>query len=243
MPFDDDEPRGLDLGRLLRSDDSRTNGRIDADAVIRRSRRRRGTKLAGLTTAWVLAGTLVIGGGVAGVRLLATGSSSTGASSSAAGGAAPDAAPPAKDAADPTCGSAAPATTITADGLSASVTIAGASDPGSTLTATVTLTNTGTARVAASVEQPRGAMVRDGVVTWRSPVVPTVAPRPINLAPGESTSFPVTIVADECTVGDDSAIDLPPAPDGIYRVFASVVVHAPAGDEVVVSAPVQLRIR
>jgi hypothetical protein len=250
VPLDDDvdarsenAPEGLDLGGLLRSDDSRTNGRLDADAVIRRSRRRRGTKIAGFTTAWVLAGTLVIGGGAVGIRQLLSTTGSSGSSSSVAGGAAPDAAPPTREAADPACGSPAPATTVPADGLSASVTIAGTATPGSTVTATVTLTNTGTAAVAGAAEQPRGVLVRAGVVTWRSTVVPTISPRTIDLAPGESTSFPVAIVSDQCAVGDDNATDLPVAPVGTYRVFASIVVHLPAGDEVIASQPAQLRVR
>ena len=238
-----DAPAGLDLGRLLRSDDSLTEGRLDADAVIRRSRRRRGAKIAGFTTAWVLAGTLVIGGGVVGLRQLASGSSSSGSSSSVTGGAAPDAAPPAEDAADSPCGSPAPVATPLADGLSATVVIAQTASPGSTVTATATLTNTGTAPVTGAAEQPRGAMVRHGVVTWHSPIVPTVSPRRIDLAPGESTSFPVTIVADRCAAGHDNSVDLPLADAGSYLVFASIVVHLPAGDEVVVSEAAHLRVR
>jgi hypothetical protein len=80
-------------------------------------------------------------------------------------------------------------------------------------------------------------------VTWHSPIVPTVSPRRIHLAPGESTSFPVSIVADRCAAGHDNTVDLPAADAGGYLVFASIVVHLSAGDEVVVSEAVHLRVR
>ncbi|HEY4266931.1 MAG TPA: hypothetical protein VGM94_01955 [Galbitalea sp.] len=262
MPTDDDKdargqdaPAGLDLGRLLRSDDSRTSGRLDADAVIRRSRRRRGTKLAGLTTAWVLAGTLVIGGGVVGLRQLAAGSGSSGSASSAAsgssgdkaqgtGGTEPTAAPPAEDAANPRCGSPAPVVTTTADGLAVTLTLRDTTEAaGSTASATVTLTNTGSETITGAVEQPRAGLVRGGVVTWHSPVVPTLSPRNIHLAAGDSTTFTVEIVADRCAAGQDDFARLPAARPGSYLAFTSIVVHVAAGDEVVVSEGAQLRIR
>jgi len=246
MAHDDDEPvpgtNGIDLGKLLRSDDSVTDGRLDAEDIVRRARNRRGAKIAGIASAWAVAAVVVIGGGAIGLGQLASGGVGDASSSAASGHVAPDVAPGPFDPGDPRCGAAAPVSATTADGLALSVAVTGALEPASTAVATVTMTNAGDHAVTGSVEQPRAALTRNGSVTWLSAVVPTVSPREILLGVGESVTFPLTIVADGCGPGHDNGAGHPPAAAGTYRLFATMVVHLASGDEVAVSTPTELRI-
>jgi hypothetical protein len=233
-------PDELDLGHLLRSTDGPTTGRIDADAVVRRARRRRNPKLAGTALASVLAVVVVLGGGIYGFGQLG-GGTTTGSASSAvdsgarvptaqagAGGVAVGAA---------RCGSATPALIPTQNGLVITVDFPATGARGDQVTGNATLTNTGSMRVTGSTGGPIVALSRGGVVVWHTDEHLPVPLRPLNLAPGASTRFGVTLTPLVCGTSDDKSgelrSDLPAAPGGQYQVSASIVVtSAGVGEQV-----------
>jgi hypothetical protein len=95
-----------------------------------------------------------------------------------------------------------------------------ASVPGS-----VTLTNTSKTRWSGSTAaSPSITLSRHGVVLWHSVTTDTAA-RNIDLAPGESTTYPAVLEPVVCGVEDDTdgfRTDLPHVAAGTYQVSAAI---------------------
>jgi hypothetical protein len=215
---------------------------IDVDAVIARARRRRrpGRIGVGLVTALAVVG--LFGGGIFGLSRFV---GSSGASSSAESGgsvAAPDSAPVPPIAPRPTgplpatCGRPVPAIVPTADGLVATVTATESVDH--TVTATITLTNSGSKAVHGDAATPEVVVARNGVVVWHpSPTDAQGADIMVDLAPGASREFGMKFVATICGVGDDPdgalRTDLPAAPPGEYQLYGEVQLYLDNSSEAV----------
>jgi hypothetical protein len=88
---------------------------------------------------------------------------------------------------------------------------------------TVTLTNTGSARVAGvTAAEPTVVLSRDGITVWHSNGAVRSIGYLVDLAPGQSKEFPASFTPVLCSPGnEDSASfpgDLPPLGPGAYRV-------------------------
>lgn len=239
---------------LKQAADAATPRPIDVDAVLRASRARRRsrrTAIAGGVGAG--AAVLLIGGGIMtglqGLQGLGGPDSAQAPvtlESAESGEVAPDADDGAAD--DATgqrlvapeqvnrCGApvAAPTDTATSP-LAVAVEPATAPvPPGTTSLAQVTITNAGTDVVEGTIDAVVPLTVAaDGITVWHSGRREDLAPRPISLAPGESTALEGTFETRSCDEADEIGRSLPPdlpalAPGG-YGVGAVVSFTAPDG--------------
>jgi hypothetical protein len=245
-------PDELNLGDLLRSADSATTGKIDADAVIRRARRRRTPRLVGTALASVLAVVVVVGGAVYGLGNVA--GSTTGASSAVdSSGSAPKTQPQTRPQPDGNkantsrCGYPVSQIAPTTDGLVIAVEFPSTATSAGPVRGLATLTNTGAAKVAGSSGGPIITLARNGVVVWHTDAGIPEPQQKIVLAPGASMTFPVVLSPSLCSKGDDGTgalrTDLPPAPVGEYAISASIVVSIGGVDEQVDGPTHNLTIR
>jgi hypothetical protein len=240
----------LNLGDLLRSADAATTGRINADAVIRRARRRRVPRLVGAALASVCAVVVVVGGAVYGLGNLAVSTNGTASSAVDSGGTVPQAQPGTSGsgmAVASRCGYAAPQLSSTASGLVVTLDFPSTTTRGGVVTGVVTLTNAGAQRVTGSTGAPIITLSRNGIVVWHTDAAIPAPLRQLDLAHGASTSFQVVLSPLLCSKGDDRSgglrADLPPAPAGQYQVSASVVVSVAGGGEQVSGPTHDLAIR
>jgi len=226
-------------------------GEIDLDAVLRRARARRRPKvlLAGAGSVLAIAAIAVpaalstsFGGGAGGSAIVAGDAyapeSATGAADGAAVGGAGQTMlekTPAEllnrcmaPVADP--GPTASGLLITVAPVSAA-----ASERGIPLT--VTLTNAGSERITGTTgSRPSVTFARDGIVLWHTNGPQDMMARIVDLAPGQSMSYPAEFEPVVCTTEDDAAElfrdDLPPAGPGAYTLSAVIDVISEDGTTV-----------
>jgi hypothetical protein len=225
-----------ELKRLLDSDASAQPG-IDLALVIRRSRRRRfGAQVAvGGATTLAVAGIGVAS--VAGLRSL--GSHSMSAGSAAAPTIASDSSGKSQKRAPAEkinlCGAQLAEVAANAAGLVMTADFPAAPASASSVSGTVTLTNTGSERiVGTTAATPAITLSRDGVTLWHSngPMIAMAAI--VDLAPGASmtyqASFTPVICGAEDDLGDSFRSDLPHVAAGEYQVSAAIDLSRQASD-------------
>lgn len=235
------------------------SGSIDVDAVLRRVRRRRRPRVMLVGAAGVLAAAAII----VPVSVSALGSSVVGGASSSAD----TAAAPESESADAS-GAAGDSTFSSGEGikrapadklnlctgtlaevapaesglvLSVAPVDAAATDSG--ITATVTLTNTGTARVTGTTSSsPALTFSRDGVTLWHSNGPQTMMAVVVDLEPGASLQYSAAFEPAVCSVDDDVADSfspgLPAAGPGTYGLSAAVDLLTDGGVSELVTGPV-----
>ncbi|MET0990008.1 MAG: hypothetical protein ABWY54_05125 [Glaciihabitans sp.] len=98
---------------------------------------------------------------------------------------------------------------------------------------TATLTNNGTETVVGyTAASPALTLSQDGTVIWHSNGPMIMLAVDVDLEPGESLSYPVTMTPVVCDVVDDTGEtfreDLPAAPAGQYQVGAAITVRGEA---------------
>lgn len=236
---------------------------IDVDEVIRRSRRRRrpmhiavgGT----VTLSMVGVGVLAIGGlppwpwggtTAATSSIAEDAARDSSADSGSTGGAAGESAEAPAIGAAPAarlnlCGGTVAEVAPSATGLVLTPEFPGAAiAAGSTVSGVVTLENTGTERMTgASARTPEITLSRDGIVVWHSGGLGFVIATWVDLAPGESMTYPASFVPALCTTDDDAGgtlpDDLPPLPAGSYEVSAAidVALESSASGSALVTGP------
>lgn len=232
-------------------------GSIDVDAVLRRARRRRRPRVLLVGAAGVLAVAAI----VVPVSISALGS---GGFSAASGAADTAAAPESADASGTTDDSAlatgtdirrAPADKLNLctgtlaevapaeSGLVLSVDPVDAAATDTAIPATVTLTNTGAARVTGTTaSSPALTFSRDGVTLWHSNGPQTMTAVAVDLEPGASLRYTTTFEPVVCSVDDDLADrfapDLPAAGPGTYGLSAAIDLLTDAGVSELVTGPV-----
>lgn len=117
-------------------------------------------------------------------------------------------------------------TTPSASGLELTVVSPSASPTGTEpITATVRMTNTGTAPVRGSTfGTPAITLSRDGIVVWHSNGPTDALDVVVDLAPGEWVEYEATFAPVECAPEDDALgqfrSDLPALPAGDYELSA-----------------------
>jgi hypothetical protein len=208
---------------------------LDADEIVRRSRRRRAPRQALVGGAAVLAvGAIVAvggfgvfgsgGGGSDGSGSADSGSSVTSMSGSSGGESVevpdspPFAAPDAAQAPTSDGIGRAPADRInlcegtlaevapSTTGLELVPHFPATASADGTVSGTVTMTNTGESTFSGSTAAfPAITLSQDGVVVWHSNGPTAMVAATVRLAPGESMDYPATFEPVRCTVADDSA--------------------------------------
>jgi hypothetical protein len=213
--------------------------RLDAAAIIRRSKRRRLPQqlaVGGLSTL------AVAGIGFAGVtafRMLPQGAMIMSAGSSADSGTVPERSGPstAQDAKDAKrapadrinlCGGPLAELAPNPDGLVLSTAFPANSATGTgAIDGTATLTNTGTRTIrGTTAASPAITISQDGVVLWHSNGPMIMLAVVVDLAPAQSMSYPASFTPVRCEPADDLAegfpASLPPLPAGSYQVSAAI---------------------
>jgi hypothetical protein len=206
---------------------------LDADAVIRRARSHRlPRKIAfGSFAALAVAGVVLVGFTVVKIPQSALMSASD-----SAGGPESGEAPqsrdlqhegPAAEKVNP-CGDQLAPIAPNANGLELTTHFPeDAPANGQPVSGTVTLSNTGTARVIGSTAaSPVITLSRDGTVLWHSNGAMITIAVLVDLAPGESMNYPVSLTPVACGAQDELGSgfrdNLPPLPAGDYRVSALI---------------------
>jgi len=236
-------PTESEFRTLLKNEaaDASGSGRLDAAAVIRRSKRRRLPQqlaVGGLSTL------AVAGIGVAGftaLRMLPQGALTMSAGSSADSGAVPEHVNPeraAPGAAQDTkrapadrinlCGGPLAEVAPNPDGLVLSTAFPESSATGTgPIEGTVTLANTGTQTIkGTTAASPAITVSQGGVVLWHSNGPMIMLAVVVDLAPGQSMSYRASFTPVRCGAADDLASgfphDLPALPAGSYQVSAAI---------------------
>lgn len=235
-----------------------SSSRIDADAIIRKAKVRRAPRQIAFGSVAVLA--------VAGFAVLGTSAlpslfpGSTGTSDSA-GMSAPEASTTEKNgdhvgaaqsdanrALTGRCGEAAIAPPPNSLGLTLTPSFPTAVSRGDQpVTGMVTLTNTGTSPVRGFTSfEPVIELARNGMTVWHTSGAAPSPGRLIDLAPGESTTYPASFTPVECTSEDETGIrfrdNLPPLGAGDVTLTAAIqlIPAGAAGEEaVIISGPPQ----
>jgi hypothetical protein len=224
--------------------------KIDTRSVIRRARRRRLPAQVAVGGGAVVAAGVLFAGATAGLKALSS-SSTTGSASSVA--AAPDSPTQSEstqsyDGGDTSalgttdqglkrapaeklnlCGGTLADVAPSATGLVLTPHFPSASADATSVSGTVTMTNTsGTRWSGSTASSPAITLSQHGVVLWHTFAMDSAA-RVIDLAPGESTDYPATLHPVVCGVEDDSdgeRADLPHVLPGEYQVSAALDVPA-----------------
>jgi hypothetical protein len=231
-------PSESEFRTLLENEAAGTAGprRLDAAAIIRRSKRRRLPQqlaVGGLSTL------AVAGIGFAGVtafRVVSHGPMVMSIGSSSGSKAVPEQANP-----DTTqgikrapadrinlCGGALAEVAPNPDGLVLSTAFPASSAAGaSAIEGTATLTNTGTRAIrGTTAASPAITLSQDGVVLWHSNGPMIMLAVVVDLAPGQSMSYPASFTPVRCEPADDLAEgfpdSLPALPAGSYQVSAAI---------------------
>lgn len=233
---------------LKRAADAATPRAVDVDAVLAASRSRRRTRRTAIMSgAGAVAGVLVVGGLVFGLR--GGGGSTTAdvpiaSESDGSAEVSPEAAQD-DDAASGLrlaapesvyrCGAAVvPAAETASAPLVVSVVPPVAPvAPGSAESVAVTVTNAGTEVVTGDLSRvPSVTVADDGVVAWHSSRTSEAGAMHVSLEPGESVTLTGTVSALRCTAADDDGTglraDLPPLAPGAYTMAAIVAFSTPA---------------
>jgi len=244
-------PSESDLRDLLRGSEPEGRAAIDLDAVLTRARRRRRPRVVAAQAlgSVALAGVLVTAVVVALPRT--ADSAATIAADTAAGS--EEGAPYVGDAdlrkEGDVCGEPVvehPAV----DGLALDLTLPTTVEPDPrALPVVVTLRNTGTeSLVGTTATAPEVTVAEEGQVLWHTPASADAGFRALDLAPGESVDYPVTIAVVVCTseadlATDGSASTLPAAGPGDYELRAVLEVALADGRLVTVaSAPLPAQV-
>jgi hypothetical protein len=255
------------LSSLFRTSEPPALSRLDADDVIRRSRRRRLPRRIGVGSLVSLA---VVGIGVAGITSaggFAPGGTTSADSSSISGSAESaeafdngtmdygstnpeDSAGISRAPADKInlCGGALAEVAPSASGLQLTVEFADAAVGSTSVMGTATLTNTGTAPVSGySGATPAITLSQDGIVTWHSngPTIMSIVD--VALAPGESMTYAASFTPVVCAVEDDLGESfrdtLPAASPGEYQLSAALDVFGDNGTELVTGPATTITLR
>lgn len=239
-------PTESELRTLLKNDaeDAAGSRRLDAAAVIRRSKRRRLPQqlaVGGLSTL------AVAGIGFAGVtafRMLPQGAMTMSAGSSADSGAVPERAAPGtaqgikRAPADRInlCGGPLAEVAPNPDGLVLSTAFPASSAAGNEpIDGTVTLTNTGTQTIkGTTAASPAITVSQDGMVLWHSNGPMIMLAAVVDLAPGQSMSYRASFTPVRCGVADDRVDgfpdNLPALTAGSYQVSAAIDLSRESAD-------------
>lgn len=123
-------------------------------------------------------------------------------------------------------------------GLTISVDLPDAPAGSATIEGTATLTNNGTESVVGySAASPALTLSQNGTVIWHSNGPMIMLAVDVDLDPGESLSYPVTLTPVVCGAVDDAGEsfreDLPAAPAGEYQVSAAITVRGDATSDTV----------
>jgi hypothetical protein len=209
--------------------ESRPAGTIDADAVIRRSRRRRLPRQLAAGSIGALA---VVGIGVLGVQTLAPPQQSAvmmeqqdEANDTAL---APEAAKRIPADRLNLCEGPLTEAAPSAYGLQAEVVFPAVSPAtGQPVAGVVLVTNTGDARVTGSIaSSPAVTLSQQGIVLWHSNGAVDTPDTVVDLEPGQSLEVAASFTPVRCAVEDDAAeafrADLPPLAPGEYDLSAAL---------------------
>ncbi|MCU1584597.1 MAG: hypothetical protein JWM49_1153 [Microbacteriaceae bacterium] len=239
-----------DLTRLLGEGEGPPS-RVDLGSVIRRSTRRRAARQVALGGATTLA---IAGIGVASITgLNSIGGTGSSQSASVAGDAGGSAAKPTAESLN-RCGEPVAAVTPAASGLTLAMQFAPAADSAGEVTGSVTLTNTGTEPiVGSSASSPEVTLSGNGVTLWHSNGPTILMAAIVNLAPGQSMTYPARFLPVTCS-SEDEARDsfpenLPRVTPGTYQVSAAldVTIESPDGSavrrELVTGPPADITLR
>ncbi len=236
---------------------------IDLDQVLRRSARRRLPAQIALGTGVAVAVLSIGVAGLAGVRGMPGGTSSTSGGTSTlsegsgsddadsgadapaiAPGGAPDDGGLSRAPADKLQFCGAPLSEIAQDdgGLVLTADFPGGRAGSASVDGTVTLTNNGTTRVVGTTAaSPAVTLSRDGIVMWHSNGPMVAMAVQVDLAPGESLAYPASFMPVSCGIEDDGAesfrTDLPAVPAGRYDVSAAIDLTVADGTPVLVTGP------
>lgn len=216
-------------------------GEIDVDAVLRRARARRRPRVLLAGAGGVLA--------VAGIAVPATLSSSVLAGGDTSGGQAADA--PYLESEQDAAGTGetalrpgaqsldrcmSPVTEIApaASGLLVTVAPVSASAADRDIPVTVTLTNAGDERITGTTgARPSLTLAQDGITLWHTNGPEDLSARVVDLAPGQSMSYPASFDPVRCDTAAEQAgefpADLPPLAPGTYRLSAVIPVTSDDG--------------
>jgi hypothetical protein len=268
---DDMGPGGPGLTDAFRAATVPDGTPLDPQEIIRRSKRRRLPRRAGTG---VLLSLAVVGIGVAGFSGIGGGQlTGTTMSDSADRSTSADesTAESAESGADPTdeithgtpggdmsqtapveklnlCGGPLAEMAPSPSGLSISVAFPDAAVGTAPVEGTATLSNGGSETITGyTAASPAITLSKDGTVVWHSNGPMIMLAVDVNLAPGESMTYPVTFTPVVCGIEDDSAEsfrdDLPAAPAGEYQVSAAIAVMGETTVDTVVgpTSPVTLR--
>jgi hypothetical protein len=215
--------------------------RLDPDAVIRRvrSRRRPRQVAVGAFATLAVAGVVVVGATTL-PRLLPSMSSAQHAADSAERPESAAGGPPASYTVGPGesfangCGEPTKAPPSSAEGLVLTLAFpSSAPADGLPVEGVATLVNAGPVRLTGSTPaRPVITISRDGVTVWHSNGSIDLTGRLVDLAPGESLDFPVSLTPVECSAVDDLGAGfregLPALGPGTYEVSAFLA-FAPEG--------------
>lgn len=213
------------------------SGRIDVEAVLRRSRARRRPRivLAGAGSVLAIAAIAV----PAALGSFATSATDTALVAGSGGDSGEVSAPEAADGTAQSAYDRPPAEKLNL--CSAPVTDAPPAENGLVLTVEpvtasasdrgiptiVTMTNTGSEPVSGTTAGlPSMTLSQDGVTLWHSNGPQTMIAIPVELAPGETLQYPATFEPVRCNVEDDAAEtfreDLPAVGVGLYQLSAAI---------------------
>ena len=233
-------------------------GEIDVEAVLRRARARRRPRV-------LLAGA----GGVLAVAAIAVPAALT---TSLPGGSVHDASAPystGESAADAgiaegpagtglrapaellnRCGAPVAGYEPAPSGLVISVAPVEASAAERAIPVTVTITNTGSERITGTTgTRPTVTLARDGITIWHTNGPQDLGARVIDLAPGQSVSYPAEFQPLRCSPPDEEAEafppDLPAAGPGVYELSAAIDLTSADGtrSELITGPPVEVVLR
>jgi len=228
---EDNTPPELPIGRLLWSSFPGAPSGLDAEAIIRRSRQRRRSRLVGISAVSTLLVFGVIGGGLVGISQLTSSAGTT----SVAEGSAHDlhaepkpAQPPQADPAAPSCGSPLPPAVPAPDGLTVAVSFPSARVGTKDVRGVVTLSNAGTESISGTASSPTIILSRNGIVIWQTTTTDS-AGHIVELAPGQSMTLGGDLVPIDCAARN--------APAGNYSVSGTVDVRLATGVTVTVGGP------
>lgn len=242
MSFEIREPTEAELRFALRSDTGAPSG-LDADAVIRRARSRRLPRQIVLGSVATLA---VAGIALAGFTAITIPQSAIMSASDSMGGAESEPLPGAPDRGygseqapaekvNP-CGGELAQVAPSDTGLVLTMHFpASAPADGQPVSGTVTLSNTGTERVTgSSAASPILTVSQNGRILWHSNGAGAAIAVLVDLAPGESMDYEVTLTPVACGMEDELGTGfrdgLPALPAGDYQVSALIDLVPEAAD-------------
>lgn len=235
-------------------------GEIDVEAVLRRARARRRPKvalagagsvlaIAAIAVPAVLTSSFGGAGGAADSAIVAGEQYAPESASDAGGAGAADQAMAEKAPPDRLNLCTAPvAEPIPSEsGLVVTVAPVAASATGHGIPIMVTLTNAGRERITGTTGgRPSVTFARDGITLWHTNGPQDLIARVVDLAPGQSMSYPATFEPVVCGVEDDQSeafrAELPAAGPGEYTLSAAIEVTSEDGTviELVSGPPVEI---